>query len=210
MRSLWGLATALLLFYGCGDDTGAQRPDAPAGDAGADRPADSRPPDSPPPVDAAGNQFSDAGDFATPVSDGSVFCGAGSIGSDCQLPGQTCCFNMNNPFGNNCVSAGADAGPCTFDLPCDGREDCPTGQSCCIRFVSQSVVSFCTTDNCVTTGAMTSFACHSYRECPQALQACCRLAFSIAGTEFATHFGVCLPPNMVPMLPMGQWQCDIP
>lgn len=59
-----------------------------------------------------------------PMEEVVVFC----AGSPC-LPGQVCCFHLENSELDMCGAAGS-CGPNTITLSCNGPEDCPGGVCC--------------------------------------------------------------------------------
>jgi len=206
VSSRWILIPTVILvstLCGCGDDAGVPA-DAAADAPPADAPALLDAPIDAPPVDAAPPVFSDAGIYTTPVTMGQIQCGI-LLEQLCSLDTSTCCFNRSGADICPPINAGTDAGAgaCLFDMTCDGPEDCPNGQSCCIRFAGASVVARCA-DTCA---APTTPGCHSATQCPSAELACCRLF--IPAVSSPANFGVCLDPANVPALNMAQFQCDI-
>src|SRR5262245_26496610 len=106
------------------------------------------PPDAPstgdaPPSDASAN----AGEIA-----------CGTTATTCTIPGQVCCDNDQGP--DQCIPT-MDA--CNGRrLACDGPEDCPSPQECCL-FAERSQ---CMTNGiCGTTGVISEVMCHVDSDC---------------------------------------------
>ncbi len=75
--------------------------------------------------------------------------------SNC-LPSQKCCLTTGGGY-----SCAASCGATDIYSPCDGPEDCPSGNVCCARFdPNESTYNFCTTD------CQFNKKCHADSDCP--------------------------------------------
>ena len=147
MRHVW-LALAVLAACGGADE---QLP--------IDGPQDA-------PVDGAGDGPSV--DAPTDAAGQGVVCD--QPGQECALPGQACCDLSGGA--DVCIAQG---GPCDgVPMMCDGPEDCPAAQECCL-FDGQN--ARCLDDGiCGTTGSISDVMCHTPADCPAGLVACCGTA----------------------------------
>src|SRR5262249_12141637 len=157
MRSLLGLAMALLFVNGCADGTSssadgprdsgsradAARPDANVADGPGPTPDDGGP--RPSAIDAS----------ATPNR---VTCGAQS----CDTTTQHCCVTTMMPACTTTCSG-------MVDLACDGPEDCASNQVCCATPSMSGVRSACAQD-CTM---MQIQLCHNASQCPSKRPVCC-------------------------------------
>jgi len=118
----------------------------------------------------------DGGDDAN--RNGGVACGDGT--TTCPIPDQVCCDTTGV---DQCVATGG--GCAGSSLACDGPEDCPMVQECCL-FPDHSQ---CLDDGiCGTTGVITEVMCHGDADCDMAAgQHCCGTAPGPASDVY----GVC-------------------
>ena len=117
--------------------------DAPAPDAPSDAPTDSKP-------EASVNQ-----DSGTP---GYIYCPP----TYCSAQSQKCC--TNGGFAT-CVQMNLACTQPSVAIHCDGREDCPVGQTCCVE---NDGVAKCKLTMCVGIGY--AELCHSNLDCSGARQ----------------------------------------
>ena len=97
-----------------------------------------------------------------------VACGDGT--AMCPIPDEVCCDLTTGA--DQCVAA--NAGCAGTSLACDGPEDCPPTEECCL-FPDRS--QCLTTGICGTTGVVTEVMCHADADCDQAAgEHCCGTA----------------------------------
>jgi hypothetical protein len=141
--------------------------------------------------DAGPPQFSDGGNFQSPVTTNQAFCGMNS----CATPADKCCLQMNG--GPMCVAATAAVDQCLVVIACDGPEDCPQGQHCCITPNSTGgAVTACATA-CMAGHSLT--LCHRASDCAAEAPDCCKGSADSA-------FGSCTTAMMAP----AGAECDVP
>lgn len=165
-RPVWmvvgALIVATLVSAGCGGDGGSA--DAPGGGT----------------ADAAG---ADAGG-AVPRT----WCG--NAQRPCEVPGDHCCGGPLEAGGEEFVCEPA-ATTCTtsYDLFCDGPEDCPVAQACCGEVPSGGFVSRCRS----TCEGSEYVVCAVPTDCPGATPICCPLFHATTQLEF----GLCVADDSV-------------
>ncbi len=153
----WMLALTLMLAIACGSSDEHLADATSSSDATAD--------DDAPAADASGGD-------ATPIDagrDGAI----GTTGVLCARADQACteptpiCCDVS-PGLDTCIASG---GACSGErLACDGPEDCPFGDECCL-FQGQG--SRCIPSGvCGTTGAISNEMCHVQDDCAPGLTCC--------------------------------------
>ena len=190
---------ATLLLMACGTPLGPAK-DASYGDIDGFVPISSSPPPvdsgSPPPMMDAGlsgapPKYDDGGLYAMPPSPNRVFCGQYT----CDSTQNVCCLDdaaTCGPKGTACM------GRVTF--ACDGPEDCPRGEHCCLEPTDADggrprIDTLCRS-NC---DFGPTYLCHSHLDCGADRPACCRGPDSFP-------LGHCLPPDSA----SPNDECDVP
>ncbi len=99
------------------------------------------------------------------------FCGAldptlvlGCLPGDLVGVAQQACTGTVTPPGSACTL--------TFEAPCDGPEDCATGEVCCGRFTGSVYDQFECSSDCDTSGTSFFEMCHSDADCTNPLNMC--------------------------------------
>jgi len=169
---------------------------------------------------------SDAGIYATAPTPHQVSCTSST--PVCSSPANVCCgvakFQQGTPscladgglcgvalnfvgYESSCVS---DPTICQGELnhTCDGPEDCPAAEACCVRQVQNQFKTACA-PTCPALGSeapgVLAQLCHDHRDCPPAYPACCA---SQATATAQPAFGSCLALSALkPNLPAA---CDVP
>ena len=132
-----------LIVAGCGGSDEHVPDDAAVIDAGVD---------GPPAIDAS------------PDAAPGVLCER--VDQECPVPAQVCCDQEPGP--DTCIDMGTTCNG--VPLACDGPEDCPTGEECCL-FDGQD--SRCLTAGvCGTTGALSEPMCHGDDDCANGFSCC--------------------------------------
>lgn len=103
-------------------------------------------------------------------------------------------------------SGGSDGGPmCTtpLALPCDGPEDCASGQSCCAKFEGNGYVEVGCFDSCLAQqgdaqpgpggGAYWFDLCHAGDTCEDPMASC------TSSTYLPSSLARCIPPGLAPV-----------
>jgi|SRR6266542_5771072 len=169
---------------------------------------------------------SDAGLYATPRTPNQVWC----IDRQCAPPDGVCCgiatfdsVDAGPAQGDGGITTGesawnggyvtscaADAVTCQGDLnqACDGREDCPDAESCCITdlagwYFKAKCLAMCGSSS--EAPGLWFQLCHDHTECPNDFPACCwqRIA------DRPAAFGACYALATVAKM-RGTVSCDVP
>jgi hypothetical protein len=133
---------------------------------------------TPPKWDAATSDAIGDGATGDVIAGNGVACGdAGS--TTCSIPDQVCCDLTTGT--DQCIAAGSSCAGTS--LACDGPEDCPLLQECCL-FPDRSQ---CMDDGiCGTTGVITEVMCHVDGDCATGLSCC-----GTAPGPLVDVYGVC-------------------
>lgn len=174
MRELASLVF-LLALVGC-DDGRTTPPDPDASSPpGADGSTPQTDGGSPPPTPDSGTPPSDGGTPPPPADGGggstagadprAGYIGCG--GTSCMSP-EVCCVSLS---GQTCGAASSCTGGFSAAGHCDGREDCSSGEACCVHFEMFDTMNgaFCRSGGCPSGD---NELCHSDADCSRAGDTC--------------------------------------
>jgi hypothetical protein len=97
--------------------------------------------------------------------------------NECE-PGQACCFDKVNPFGDTCGTPPCDPG-FYWTLACDGPQDCEPGYQCCGNVNGGTVESTACVIGCVSPNMV---LCETNDDCPAGT---CQVVFGDEGYDEA-------------------------